>query len=121
MSQNELNSTVNSERNLNFDYEGIETSSNLNNLNTKEFMKYNEDLSTNNSSLQESTRDNTIGYQITIEKEDSINKESFYLFSSQNSYKGYYYKRMGNLYCFFFDKEEKPLLVIGPHCKCLLL
>ena len=68
-------------------------------------------------STDEENQDETQIDSITIEKEDVITSSSdFYSInpiSIENQ--SYYYKRLGNTFSFFGDKNGDPLIIIGPH------
>jgi hypothetical protein len=53
---------------------------------------------------------------LKIEKEDIINREVF--FNTQVKRKT---RRIGNTWAFMFDKNGDPRIVIGPHCKSILI
>ena len=50
---------------------------------------------------------------IHIEREEPVTRES-YVFKKPSS--GLFCK-MGNTYAFWFNKNDEPRIVIGPHCK----
>ena len=78
---------------------------------TKKAEKYTK-ISTDEENQDESQIDS-----ISIEKEDVITSSSdFYSInpiSIENQ--SYYYKRLGNTFSFFGDKNGDPLIIIGPH------
>ena len=89
---------------------------------TKNAEKYTK-ISTDEENQEETQIDS-----ISIEKEDVITSSSdFYSInpiSIENQ--SYYYKRLGNTFSFFGDKNGDPLIIIGPHwpmylcfCSCV--
>lgn len=50
---------------------------------------------------------------ITVEKEDIISKDSYNFGKPPNNF----FCKIGNTYACWFDKNDEPRIVIGPHCK----
>jgi hypothetical protein len=65
--------------------------------------------------------------ELKIEKEDIMKRDDFYSNPITKTKKlktpiknlniSYSYKRLGNTFSFWYNKEGQPLFIIGPHCK----
>jgi hypothetical protein len=59
---------------------------------------------------------------LKIDKEDIISKDDFYANPTRVNKKiknidvGYSYKRVGNTFTLWYDKQGDPRILIGPHC-----
>lgn len=67
--------------------------------------------------IKERSSDNNLE---TIDLEHSTNvdspKEMYFETEEPSSNNHFYYKRLGNCFAFFSNKNGDPLLIIGPHC-----
>lgn len=54
---------------------------------------------------------------INVEKDDIISKESFIFNRPKNSS----FCRIGNTYAMWFNSDDEPRIVIGPHCNILYI
>ena len=77
-----------------------------------EMEKDNKDINISNTLTRDQSFEN---FEIISEKSENkqmLNDE----FIIDSDYKFIFYKKLGNLFTFFYIDQE-PLVVIGPHCK----
>ena len=71
---------------------------------------------------QESTDESFDQIDLKIDKEEIITKDDFYSNPTvvnkkiKNIRVQYRYKKVGNTWTFWYNKEGNPLILIGPHC-----
>jgi hypothetical protein len=129
-----MENSENRNENKNNEYYNLDTTSDLNSVNESiDGIEYSDrDYSTNPSSFREmelikpkkkaneilkdlNKLSNKYDHEITVEKEENSVKPT--LFDSDSELNNNFYKRIGNMYGFWFDYKGSPRIVIGPHCK----
>lgn len=70
---------------------------------------------------------------LKIEKDEILDRNDFYSNPNKLNKKvkipiknkkieiNYRYKRLGNTFAFWYNKEGDPLILIGPHCKKIII
>ena len=83
-----------------------------------EVIKLNIDQNKTNSYTKINTEEEDIEYNINYEKElpvTNINNNSFNKIRNIKQQHSFFYKRIGNSFCFIGDQRGNPKIVIGPH------